>query len=83
MYQVYVLKSRVDNYHYIGHTKDISSRLIQHNYGKVRSTKAHKPYSVIYTEDYSTKSKAQQREYYLKRGEGNIWLRNYLKELEL
>ncbi|MCG2715949.1 MAG: GIY-YIG nuclease family protein, partial [Candidatus Marinimicrobia bacterium] len=36
MYQVYVLKSVTDNFHYIGHTKDISLRLNEHNRGKVR-----------------------------------------------
>ncbi|MCG2715950.1 MAG: GIY-YIG nuclease family protein [Candidatus Marinimicrobia bacterium] len=83
MYQVYVLKSVTDNFHYIGHTKDISLRLNEHNRGKVRSTKAHRPYTVIYTENYWTKSAAQKREYYLKRGEGNQWLRNHLKELQV
>jgi predicted GIY-YIG superfamily endonuclease len=45
----------------------------------VRSTKAYQPFKLIYTEEYPTKSAAQQREYYLKRGEGNIWLREQLQ----
>jgi len=64
MYKIYVLKSQSDIFHYIGHTKDVEKRLHEHNYGKVRSTKAHIPYKVIYTEDFSTKSEAQRREYY-------------------
>ena len=83
MYQVYILKSVHGSFHYIGHTKNLSQRLKEHNCGKVRSTKSHKPYTVIFIEDYETKSLAQIREYYLKRGEGNIWLRNHLKELQV
>jgi len=80
MYYVYVLKSVNGNFHYIGHSEDISFRLKQHNAGKVRTSKAHRPYTLIYFEEYQTKSEAQKREYYLKRGKGNIWLREHLKE---
>jgi len=83
MYFVYVLKSQNDDFHYIGHAADTCSRLKQHNQGKVQSSKAHKPYQIIYTESYATKSEAQKREYFLKRGAGNIWLRNHLKEFQL
>ncbi|MBD3273779.1 MAG: GIY-YIG nuclease family protein, partial [Candidatus Marinimicrobia bacterium] len=65
MYTVYVLKSTQSKFHYIGHTKNLSDRLGRHNRGQVRSTKAYRPFTVIYTEEYPTKSAAQQREYYL------------------
>ncbi len=80
MYYVYVLKSVTGNFHYIGHSENISFRLKQHNAGKVRASKAHRPYTLIYFEEYQTKSEAQKREYYLKRGKGNFWLREHLKE---
>ncbi|MBU0713469.1 GIY-YIG nuclease family protein [bacterium] len=83
MYKIYVLKNLTDNFHYIGHTKDIEKRLHEHNYGKVRSTKAHIPFEVIYTEEFKTKSEAQQRKYYLKRGKGNVCLREMLKSQNL
>ena len=69
MYRVYVLKSEVDSFHYIGHTADLEERLRIHNRGRVRSTKSHRPFKVIYSEEYSTKSEAQTREYFLKRGD--------------
>ena len=78
-YTVYVLKSAESHFHYIGHTINLPDRLRRHNRGQVRSTKAYRPLTSIYTEDYPTKSAAQQREYYLKRGEGNLWLRDYLQ----
>jgi len=82
-YCVYVLRSLKDNFHYIGHTKDLDKRLRSHNDKKVRSTKAHVPYKVIYTEDYHSRTEAAKREYYLKQADGNIWLRQYLKDLRL
>ncbi|MFQ6611575.1 MAG: GIY-YIG nuclease family protein [Fidelibacterota bacterium] len=60
MYTVYVLKSLDHPFHYIGHSRDVPKRLKIHNQGKVRSTKARRPYKVIYTEDYSTKSEADK-----------------------
>ena len=83
MIVVYVLKSIDSNYHYIGHTKDMNKRLIQHNVGKVRASKAHRPYRVIYQEEVQSRSEAVKRERYLKKGKGNIWLRNKLIGLNL
>ena len=82
-YYVYVLKSLKHIFHYIGHTQNIQDRLKSHNCKKVRSTKAHVPLEVIYTEYYPTKSEAAKREYYLKTAEGNICLRQHLKDLGL
>ncbi|MFQ6605665.1 MAG: GIY-YIG nuclease family protein [Fidelibacterota bacterium] len=80
MIYVYVLKSQVDHFHYIGQTQSLSDRLRAHNNGKVRSTKAHRPYSLIYTEIFHSRSEAIKRETYLKHGKGNQWLREFLTE---
>ena len=66
MYKVYVLKSRHKNFHYIGHSGNLPERFTEHNQGKVRSTKAYRPFRLIYTESYATKPEAAKREYYLK-----------------
>jgi len=79
MYYVYILKSLARNYHYIGHTEDLHTRLKSHNAGQVRSSKPYRPLALIYTEAFETRSEAQQREYFFKRGGGNIWLRDYLQ----
>jgi len=78
MFYVYILKSRNQNFHYIGHTKNLFQRLKAHNAGKVRSTQAYRPFTVINTEEYPTKSDAAKREYFLKSAAGNFWLRNHL-----
>ena len=72
MYFGYVLKSKLDRYHYIGHTSNLESRLAIHNRGKVKSTKNHRPMILIYSEVFETRSEAQKREYYQKRGMGNF-----------
>jgi putative endonuclease len=77
-YFVYVLKSSKNNFHYIGHTHDLEERLEIHNKKKVRSTKGHAPFKMIYTETFTTRSEACKREMYLKQIAGNIWLRQYL-----
>ncbi|OGD56844.1 hypothetical protein A2V71_01040 [Candidatus Berkelbacteria bacterium RBG_13_40_8] len=47
-YFLYVLKSQKDNKHYVGITKDIDFRVNQHNWGKVKSTKARRPLVLIH-----------------------------------
>jgi len=44
----------------------VEKRLSEHNRGKVRSTKAYYPYSLIYKEDFLTKTDARKREIELK-----------------
>ena len=78
MFHVYVLKNDSGTFHYIGHSHDLSERLLEHNRGKVRSTKAFRPLHVVYTEPFTTKSEAYKREIYLKSAHGNIFYRKCL-----
>lgn len=66
MYYVYILKSLVTERYYIGHTKDLEKRLNEHNQGRTRSTKAYKPWKLVYAEKYETKSEAYKREVEIK-----------------
>jgi len=51
---------------YIGCTGDLQARLLQHNTGKVTSTKADVPFELIYCEVYKSKTDAFDREKKLK-----------------
>ena len=65
-YNVYILKSLNSNRYYIGHSGDITKRLLQHNFGKVRYTKTYKPWKTIYTEEKENKKEAYAREMQIK-----------------
>lgn len=64
---MYAIRSLRKNWVYIGSTKDLKLRFIEHNTGKVRSTKAHKPFELIYYEAYTTYTIARKRELELKK----------------
>ena len=75
MYHAYVLRSRKDGTFYFGSTQDLAARLHQHNQGKVRYTKGHRPYELYYSEQYPSRSEALKREKYFKSIAGYRWLR--------
>ena len=78
MYKVYVLKSINYGKYYIGHTKDLSDRVRRHNSGQTRSTKAYKPWTIVYTEHKLTKSEAYIREMEIKKYKGGIQFKDLL-----
>ena len=67
MYYVYVLKSTVDGYLYIGCTDDLKKRFREHNSGKTKSIKHRVPFMLIYYEAYRHKTDARKREIELKK----------------
>jgi len=61
-FYTYVLLSKKDNKFYIGQTNDIEVRLKMHHEGQVISTRNRKPFKLILTEEYETRSEAFKRE---------------------
>jgi putative endonuclease len=80
MFYVYVLKSQKDRGLYIGFTKDLKKRVLEHNNGKNLSTKPRIPFELIFYEAYSNKYDALRREKYFKTGKGRTSLNLMLKE---
>ncbi len=70
MYYTYAIKSKLHNYIYVGITNNIQRRLHQHNKGYNHSTKAYRPFEIIYFEELPDRAAARQREKYLKSGVG-------------
>ena len=58
-------------------TQNIDNRLKEHNRGKMKSTKAYKPWKLIYSEECENRIIARKRELYLKSGAG----RDYIESL--
>ncbi|WP_234573052.1 GIY-YIG nuclease family protein [Rhodohalobacter sp. 614A] len=75
LFSVYILRSTKTGNHYYGHTKNLEKRLKAHNDGKVRSTKAYRPWKIIYTEKFLTTSEAFRRELFFKSIEGYQYLK--------
>ena len=74
-YYCYILKSDNFSKHYYGSCKDKAKRLARHNSGKVRSTKAYRPWKIIYSEEFKTRAEAYNRELFFKSAEGKKYLR--------
>jgi putative endonuclease len=53
---------------------DTEKRLLQHNAGYTKSTKAYRPWVIVYTESFETLVEAVNREKYLKSGIGREFL---------
>ena|SRR6516162_8589344 len=79
MFTVYVLRSKVTQRYYVGHSKNSWKRLHDHNDGKVRSTKAYRPWEIIYTECYDTKNEAFKREREIKSYKGGEAFKKLIK----
>ena len=74
MFYVYVLQSQIDGRLYKGLTQNINERLVQHNKGKTKSTKAFRPWKLLYYESFNSREEAREREKYLKSGAGREFI---------
>ena len=75
MFFAYILQSLRDGTYYYGSTSDLKKRVRDHNMGKVKFTKGHRPYQLHYSEEFQTKSEAILRERFFKSIDGYKWLR--------
>ena len=79
MFFVYVLYSPSANKFYVGYTSNLESRLLSHNLlGTKDWTKRYRPWELVYTESYQTKSSALKREKELKTGVGREFIQKML-----
>lgn len=72
MYFVYIIQSLKDKKFYTGITSDLEKRLSEHNNGR-RSTKStvnRGPFKLVYSEKFSDRSEAREREVFFKSGAG-------------
>ena len=76
MFNVYAIRSQVNNYIYVGLTHDLEKRIRRHNQGHERTTRAYRPFVLIHKEDFVTRAEAREREKYLKSGIGKEFLKS-------
>ncbi|HSV43250.1 MAG TPA: GIY-YIG nuclease family protein [Candidatus Bathyarchaeia archaeon] len=75
MTTVYVIKSEHGNYIYVGLTNNLTRRLQQHFNGNSATTRAYRPFTLIYKEEFEVRQEARAKEKYLKSGSGKEWLK--------
>ena len=81
-FYTYILQSESTGQIYIGQTNDLDRRLLEHNDPDFKGTYHTKrrigPWSIIYFEEYSSRSEAMCREKELKSGKGRRWIKQYV-----
>ena len=74
MFYVYILRSLKNGYRYIGQTTDLQKRIREHNQGLTKSIRFQIPFTLEYTETFTTRQEAIKREKFFKSGQGREWL---------
>ena len=75
MIYVYVLCSERDDHLYTGCTRDLRTRMLLHNTGKISSTKNRRPLRLVYYEACLDEKDAFRREKYLKTTYGKRYIK--------
>jgi putative endonuclease len=76
---VYILLSLFDKKLYVGYTKDLKKRIMEHNRGQNFSTKSRRPLEPIFFEAFRNESDARAREKFFKTGWGRQYIKKVLK----
>ncbi len=63
---------------YVGLSNDLVRRFAQHQDGKSQTTRAYRPFELVYSEGFISRLAARKREKYLKSGIGKEWVRRIL-----
>ena len=79
MYTVYILFSESYDKIYIGYTSNLKQRFLSHNeLSKKGWTIKFRPWKIIHTEEFESKTEALFREKQLKGAKGRKWIRENL-----
>ncbi|MGR3811665.1 GIY-YIG nuclease family protein [Jiulongibacter sp. NS-SX5] len=82
-FTVYVLHSLKFDKIYIGYTSDLESRMKSHNeLAKKGYTVKYRPWRIVHTESFQSKSDALKREKQLKSSRGRLFIRQIIEELD-
>jgi putative endonuclease len=65
-FYLYILKSQATGRYYIGSTSNLKDRIKRHNQNRSKATKNRGHWQLVYTEEFTTRSKAVKREYEIK-----------------
>ena len=74
-YSVYILLSLVNADIYIGSTSDYHIRIALHNAGRVKSTKAYRPWRLLEVQEFNSRAEAVRQERFLKQHQQKEFIR--------
>ncbi len=77
MFYTYILQSLSTGRYYVGSTENIEQRVEKHNSGSVKSTKPYRPWKLVYSKMFESRSEAVVYELKIKKMKS----RSYIKEL--
>ncbi|HVW12373.1 MAG TPA: GIY-YIG nuclease family protein [Mucilaginibacter sp.] len=80
MFTVYALYSQKFNKIYIGYSSDSANRIVSHNeLGTNGYTLRYRPWIIVHTEEFETKTEALKREKQLKSAKGRQFIWNIVR----
>jgi len=77
-YHVYILQSISDGSYYIGYTKNLNKRFLQHNKAKTGYSARKIPWQLVYSESFDNKTAAILRERFLKAQKSRDFIRRLI-----
>lgn len=72
----YAIRSEKDGRIYVGMSRDVDRRILEHNGGFVKSTKAYRPWKIIFKKLMGNRADARKEEKRLKSDYGKEYLKN-------
>jgi putative endonuclease len=80
MFYTYILYSSSFDRFYIGQTNDIVKRIERHNNGYVNSSKAYKPWGIVFFKRFDTRAESMNYETFLKSKKSKDFISNLIKD---
>ncbi len=77
-YYVYIIYSQLKNRYYTGYSSDPEERLVEHNLGATPSTRPGRPWTLVFTEEFESKTAAILREKEIKRMKSRKYIESLL-----
>jgi len=80
MYHFYIIYSLKAHKYYIGHTSNLSQRLVKHNANHKGFTGRYSDWVIVYSEDFETKIEAYARERQVKNWKSKIMIQQLINK---
>jgi len=80
MFYLYILQSQKDGSYYIGYSANPQQRLLKHNNSLSGYTSRKKPWALVYTQAYATKTEAIKRERFIKAQKSRVFIEKLIAD---